>query len=1138
MNKNVIALLPTLLICASHAQAEPSRLGESSHFDIPRSRADLSLTEFGQQSNMTVIVPYDRLISIETPELRGHYSIVNAAIKLLENTGLRLSIGNSGQLIIKTDDDLKGNHSMLEKNKLSSAVIMAMSSLAAAQAVAQDAASGALEEVVVTGVRASLERAMDVKRDSSGVVDAISAEDMGKFPDTNLAESLQRITGVSINRVNGEGSEVTVRGFGGGFNLVTLNGRQLPAANVSTITGNSDDAANQGTSRSFDFSTLASEGVSGIQVYKTGKASVPTGGVGATINIQTVKPLDAGDRVSVGAKAVMDQSGDETVTPEVSGLYSWVNDDDTFGVSVFGSHQERNSSSRGVNVSGYSFFDYDPDLSFLQDAEVANAPDEGALMALPFNMGINHAEIDRERTNGMLTMQFAPSDRLTLTADALYTSTTLDSTNLVPGIWFSRQFSFVEFDGSDVVATPLKLIENIAPPDGRGKDYFFASWADATKDELKSFGFNAEFDASDDLTLRFDAVTSNATSGGNGPRGANSWRMNVAAAGAGWQAAYYGGDAPTATVGVVENTGPAGGNGNGVLDAGDIATQTFRSISSSQETDIDQLRFEGTWDEGRGLRVDFGVGYVQSEMHQVHSETQDFLGGWGVGYQDIPDPGLLTQVCSTCEFEDLELTGYPGAESVAPDGYYLTVMGSESFSVDPYSFAQAMDGYGGTFDFNNLTPAAFNDNTIEEDILSAYFSAEFEGEIASMTTQTVVGLRYENTDITSLTQQNVVTEFTWLSDNDFSPTFSPNLQTLDDSYSYTNILPNIDFSVDITDQWKARASVSQTMARPQYSDLYIKTNVAAPPTLTMLGGTPTATRGNVKLDPLESTNFDLSVEYYYGDSNYASVGYYRKAVNNFVGTTTINEPLFGLRDVTSGAEGTLSADAAQSLMDRGYSVNEQNMFTMAAILDNPDDFPDGADEYVDPSEPGGAQQALDMIGLYDISPSATDPEFIFATAQPVNTETAVIDGTELSWQHFFGYTGFGFQGNATIVNGDVGYDLSAAPSVNQFALEGLSDSANLILIYEKYGWSARVAYNWRDSFLSNTAFQAGLPVFVDEYSQVDFNISYEFNDNLTVSLDGLNVTGEGQTTYSRTKNMQWFVTETDPRYTLSVRYSF
>jgi len=1003
-------------------------------------------------------------------------------------------------------------------------------------AIAQE---GTIEEVMVEGVRASLTRAMDVKRDATGVVDAISAEDMGKFPDSNLAESLQRITGVSINRVNGEGAEVTVRGFGGGFNLVTLNGRQMPAANVGTITGNSEDIDTQGTSRSFDFSSLASEGVAGIQVYKTGKASVPTGGVGATINVQTIKPLEAGVKGSVGVKGVMDESGEDSVTPEASGLYSWVNDESTFGVSVFGSYQERSSGSRGVNVGGYSFFDYSSDLSFLQDADVVNAPEDGALMALPWNMGVNTADINRKRANGMLTVQFAPSDRLTLTADALYTSNALESTGLIPGIWFSRQFSFVEFDGSDVVATPRKLIENIASPDGRGKDYFFQNLSDATKDELQSFGFNAEYQASDALVLRFDAASSSSKSGGDGPRGANSWRANVAAAGAGWQAAYYGGDAPTATVGVVENAGPAGGNGNGVLDAGDIGTQTIRTIFSDQETDIEQFRFDGTWDQGEGLRVDFGVGYITSEMRQTHSETQDFLGGWGVGVRDIPDPDVLTQVCTTCEFEDLNIGGgYPGADGVAPDGYYLTVLGSESFAVDPYAFARAMDGYGGNFDFNNLTPAAFDDNTVDEDIISAYVSAAFEGEISSMTTQTVVGLRYESTDVTSTARQNVVTELTWLSDNDFGNVFSVSLQNLDDSYSYTNILPNIDFSVDISESWKARASVSQTIARPQYNDLFTTTAVGAPPTLTMLGGVPTATRGNAKLDPLESTNFDLSVEYYYGDSNYASLGYFRKSVNNFVGTETVDEPLFGLKDVTSGAETTLSAEAAAALAAGGYTVNEQNMFTMAAILANPDDFPGGATDYIDPSEPGGTEQALDILTQYDISPSANDPDFIFSVAQPVNTQTAVIDGFELAWQHFFGETGFGFQANATLVDGDVSYDLSADPSVNQFALEGLSDSANLVLIYEKNGWSTRVAYNWRDEFLAETARAAGLPAFVDEFSQVDFNVSYDVNDRLTFSLDGINVTGEGQRIFSRTNNMLWWSAEADPRYMFSVRYSF
>ena len=132
-----------------------------------------------------------------------------------------------------------------------------------------------IEEIVVTGIRASLQRSMDIKRDSKGVVDGISAEDIGKFPDTNLAESLQRITGVAIERDRGEGSKITVRGFGPDFNIVSFNSRQMPT------TGG----------RSFDFGNIASEGISAVEVYKSGRANVATGGIGAVVNVKTSKPL-------------------------------------------------------------------------------------------------------------------------------------------------------------------------------------------------------------------------------------------------------------------------------------------------------------------------------------------------------------------------------------------------------------------------------------------------------------------------------------------------------------------------------------------------------------------------------------------------------------------------------------------------------------------------------------------------------------------------------------------------------------------------------------------------------------------------------------------------------------------------------
>ena len=170
-------------------------------------------------------------------------------------------------------------------------------------AYAQNAPSAELEEVVVTGMRVSLQKSMEIKRDSIGVVDAINAEDIGKFPNTNVAESLQRIPGVAIDRQNGEGAQVTVRGFGPEYNLVTLNGRTVPTAEVN-VWGNRDNFAG-GQGRSFDFSNIASEGVSSLEVFKTGQAILPSGGIGATINVNTLRPFDApGTQAVFGAKAI------------------------------------------------------------------------------------------------------------------------------------------------------------------------------------------------------------------------------------------------------------------------------------------------------------------------------------------------------------------------------------------------------------------------------------------------------------------------------------------------------------------------------------------------------------------------------------------------------------------------------------------------------------------------------------------------------------------------------------------------------------------------------------------------------------------------------------------------------------------
>ena len=198
-----------------------------------------------------------------------------------------------------------------------------------------------IEVIEVQGIRGSLIRSMNVKREMSGVVDAISAEQMGKFPDTNLAESLQRITGVSVSRSNGEGSQITVRGFGPDFNLVTLNGRQMPGT---------------GNSRSYSFENLSSDGVSALEVYKTARAENPTGGLGATVNIVTTKPLASpGEKYSLSAKAIHDSSNEagDNITPEFSALYSNSFVDDILGFAISVNQHRRDFQQQSASIQGW-----------------------------------------------------------------------------------------------------------------------------------------------------------------------------------------------------------------------------------------------------------------------------------------------------------------------------------------------------------------------------------------------------------------------------------------------------------------------------------------------------------------------------------------------------------------------------------------------------------------------------------------------------------------------------------------------------------------------------------------------------------------------------------------------------------------
>jgi len=997
--------------------------------------------------------------------------------------------------------------------------------------------------IVVTGIRASLERSIQIKREAPGIVDAISAEDIGKFPDTNLAESLQRIPGVSINRTNGEGSQVTVRGFGPTYNMVTLNGRQLATAAVSVVGGDQNADGAQGTSRSFDFSNLATEGVRTLEVYKTGRAAVPSGGIGATINVVSRKPLDdnkTGLHGSIGAKAVYDTSVNDCidcgskVTPEFSGVVSWSDPEQRFGVMLFGSYQKRNYTSIAATSNDWNIIPYSTFLTggFARSGGacptstpgptctvVNNAPtNPNQLVAIPNDSRYHYAEGSRERINGQAVVQFRPTDALTITADALFAQNKQRETRSDLSNWFSRPFDVVTFDGNTTVATAQYLHETI---NGQ-KDEGFEAQSRAQKGKLEDYGLNLEWQFASNFSLKLDGHISTSSSTPDNPNGVSSTLVGMGANVVASHSVDYSNGIPQQDI----TYGAAG-----PLDVNDVGSQVGRTNRSTQRQKVKELRADFGWDLGGDSRFDFGGNYRTTDMRQTFQATQQTLGDWGInnpGDVQARAPGALQAFCLECKFHKFNPGGDPESQiafrGVASDLYSI---------LSPYYASQG----------KAVGVTSSQDNRVKEEIWAAYGQLTWKGELGGAPARLVAGVRYEHTKSTTTSLEAIPAGIAWVSDNDFTVSISNNTQFVTDGGSYSNLLPQVDFQVEFAKNLIGRLSYSKTIARPNYNNLYTATTVGGPPRPTNNGGIPGASVGNARLRPLESDNFDASLEWYFKPDSYISVAFFDKRVRNFIGNGQFTSDLFGLRDPSSGAAGSRSGAAKAALGGLGADVSDVNLFVMSALIQATGSVAAATAQFNANYNP--ATRSLDdnfvktINNTYDLNGNASDPLYQFQVTQPINNKDAEIYGVELAGQYFLGSTGFGIAAAYTLVRGDVGFNLGASPAEDQFALLGLSDTVSGTLIYEKHGLSARVAYNWRDKFLSGINRQGSRnPEFTAPFGQLDATISYEFTPNIAVTLEGINLTETSVRTYARNEKQLWFAQELDRRFLLGARFKF
>jgi TonB-dependent receptor len=722
-----------------------------------------------------------------------------------------------------------------------------------------------------------------------------------------------------------------------------------------------------------------------------------------------------------------------------------------------------------------------------------NAPGAGNVYGIGQNFNYGLVDVERERTNYQLTLQWEPIESLRATLDYTYSELEQEVDRNELSVWFQNNQVSGEFVGK-----PGGVYAPLLYADSTGKDIpaFVGSYG--TTSETDSTGFNLEWNPTDSLTLAFDYHDSTAEAKPQDDRGSFNYAPAQQAQRA-LTTINYGPDFPSMFVDTFDGDVPTPEQmvGSGI---------SYRN--SLQKTDIEQYRFDGVFEldeEPFGLRtIDFGLNYTEIDNRSAFAASNggDWTGNSYVSSGDAQD-GDIDEIFDDSSYKIQNLqSDFDDVNSQANAWYY------------DVNYNQHTRDLRAFWDANGTQDALWGhcreyttDRRMSEEQTAAYVQLHFHFEPADMPVNLTLGLRYDDTDVDAKALAPNYNSLLWLTPNELQLQADGGVfQEGEGSYDYW--LPNIDFDIEVIDDVILRASYSETITRGNYEDLNAGATVGQQArTDTISGGIG----GDPALDPFESENFDFSAEWYYDEGSYFSVGYYLKKVDNFIGSSVVDTVLYP--ELVQPVSGPRYAEAQANITDPG---------DQAQVLQYYQD-----QGWVDPN----TGVLLNGLDTYD--------PLVFSLTTPVNSEDAEIDGFEIALQHMFGDSGFGIIANYTTVDGDVDYD-NKTIGEDQFALLGLSDSYNLIGFYDKNGIQARLAYNWREEFLDDTVQDNKQePIYVEDYGQLDLSVSYTMmDDRLTIFGEAINLTDEEVRKHGRSERMLWSYTQGGARYALGVRYSF
>lgn len=974
-----------------------------------------------------------------------------------------------------------------------------------AQENSEAAADDNVEVIAVSGIRGSLMRAQAVKQDSTSIVDAISAEDIGKLPDSSIAETLARLPGLSGERVNGRTSGISVRGFKEDFVGTSLNGREVISI---------------GDNRGVEYDLYPSEIMTGATIHKSASGTLITQGIGGTVDLQTIRPLSADETLTVtgiyeSSQAPADNPDFDDKGHRYSLSFVEKFADDTIGLAVALASTESPNNQRKYGVWGY------------------NENDQGQITPSGLDLNSQSTRLERDAISAVL--QWRPGDTMDITLD--YLTIDFQDSGVLRG--FIEPFATANLSGSGANVTGTQIEANpVLRTDPLNKD-----------GTLDAYGAKFEFDINDDWSASFDYSYSEADKFEQRAEsyaglarsgtltadqfGSRQFQMST-------EGVIFTGQSGLDAFGdpaLLQLTGPQVWGG-GLANLADQFTNTVVRGDANLDDGDPTNDFYTFLNAQDGFNNKFSVA---EELTQVRLEVEGNLDGdifqtvtVGVHYSDRYKDKINNGNFATA-------STFPGSESVADSG--VPVYGLTDLTWMGLGMVVAYDGnapYNNGYYTQNdgewLEPDRFGDSyVVEEEVTTFYIQADFETEIGDILVTGNIGGQFVDTSQSSTGTLGVIgPNFRVCDANGDGPTSSSLAQGADpltsivdlsefvdeeckvsDGDDYTHFLPSVNINAEVADNVFVRFAGSKTISRSRIDQMrasgFVKFDLndqfitLRDEDVQNGAGSPwSKTAGNPKLRPLEANNFDLSIEKYFEDEGYVSAAFFYKDLVNWTreASPTID---FTNDEFNNGADYFVPG-----FHDRVLTVDVTN--SQNGIL-----------------YPAGTLVTPPSLGEFSFFEDGLEGKVQGVELTASVPLTLISDSLE----------GFGVVATATFIDSELDDD-SAIPGQSD---EILSFTA----YYEHEGFEVRVSMTDRSEYLtyerggSNKLTEATR----DGTQVVDAQISYDFSESdidylqgLRVSLQGTNILDDADQVSRDDNGLVLLRREYGATYMLNLNYSF